>query len=108
MKENRKENQYFIDTIGKVHKFKGDDEDIISIHYEIAHKLYPNSERPDDLLMKLGWIMVGSSCYHQPIIHCKPTNAQLNKLFDLKLYDKLCFLYKGEYPNFKKYGILCS
>ena len=108
MKENRKKEQYFIDRDGKCHKFKGDDSDIISIHYEIAHSLYPDAKNPDNILMNLGWILVGSSVYSSPIIHKKPTQAQINKLYDLNLFDRLCFLHKNSYSNYKKYGILCD
>lgn len=108
MKEDRKKEQYWIDTVGKCHKFKGDDKDVISIHYEIAKSIYPDSDKPDDVLMNLGWILVGSSVYSCPIIHKKPTQAQINKLYALDLYDRLCFLHNNSYPNFAKFGILCN
>ena len=85
MKEDRKKEQYFIDREGKCHKFKGDDEDIVSIHSEIARKLYPEAEHTGNVLMNLGWVLVGSSVYSTPIIHKKPSQAQINKLNDLKL-----------------------
>lgn len=108
MDEDRINKQYFIDTDGKCYKYDGDDEEIVSIHYEIAHRLFPNAKSPDDVLMNLGWVMVGSSCYHTPIIHKKPTQAQINKLYELNLYYRLCRLYKDSYPNYVKYGDLWS
>ncbi len=103
----RAKTQYFIDRRGKVHKYKGDMErEMVSVHYQIAHALYPDSERPVDILMNLGWIMVGSSCYHAPIIHKKPTQAQINKLDSLGLYLRLTFLHDGRYVNYDKYQIL--
>lgn len=107
-RENRKANQFFIDPTGKSHKFKGDSEDITSLHYEIAHILYPNEEQPKDRLMKDGWVLVGSTVYNCPIIHKKPTQAQIDKLHDLKLLGRLCFLYNNYYPNYIKYGALIN
>lgn len=108
MKKNKKKEQYWIDTFGKCHRFKGNAENVISIHYEIAHTIYPDAEYPDSVLMSLGWILVGSSVYNCPIIHKKPTQAQERKLYDLDLYDSLCFLYKNSYPNYVRYGALCD
>lgn len=106
MKTNRKKEQYWIDLYGKCHKFKGNDEDIVSIHYEIAKLIYPNSNTPDDILMNLGWVLVGSSVYSCPIIHKKPTQAQINRLDKLNLLDRLCFLHNNSYPNYLKYGAI--
>lgn len=103
-----KKNQYFIDTFGKCHKYKGNDKDIVSIHYAIAKQIYPDAKNPDDVLMNLGWVMIGSSVYSTPIIHKKPTQDQINKLQDLGLLDRLCFLHNNSYPNYMKYGILCD
>lgn len=108
MNNKRNQSKYWIDTTGKCHKFKGNSDDIISIHYQIAKKIYPESDNPDDVLMNLGWVMVGSSCYHCPIIHKNPTQSQINTLNDLDLFDRLCFLHNGYYENYKKYGILLS
>lgn len=107
-KENRKKYQFYIDRKGKVHKYAGNTDDVISIHYQIAHKIYPKEERPEDRLLNEGWVLCGSSVYNCPIIHKKPTQAQIDKLFDLELFDRLCFLHDNSYPNYKKYGILIS
>jgi len=105
----RKRKEFWIDTNGKTHKLKGDlTKEITSIHYQIAKSLFPELEYPDDHLMKLGWILVGSSVYSCPIINAKPTRKQLNKLFELELYTRLCFKYKESYPNYDKYKALCD
>jgi hypothetical protein len=106
----RKEKEYFIDPLGNIIKCNGDlNGTIYSFHNEIALQLYPDTkEYPKDVLMKLGYIMVGSVVYNIPIIHTKPTQAQINILYDLNLYNKLCFLYKGYYENYEKYNILCD
>lgn len=108
---DRLDKQYYIDRSGKIHKLDINNidykiDDIVSFHYEIAKQIYPDVKSPDDVLMNLGWVMVGSCVYSIPIIHKKPTQAQLNKLDKLGLYDRLCFLHDGYYPNYKKYGIL--
>lgn len=57
----RHERQYWIDPYGEIHKWNGTEEeakDIISLHYEIAHQLYPEAKYPDDILYDLGWIAV--------------------------------------------------
>lgn len=100
--------QFFIDREGRSHKFKGNVENVVSIHYEIAKKIYPNADHPDDLLMDMGWILMGSSVYSSPIIHKKPTNKQIAKLERLGMYDRLCFLHDRSYPNYAKYGILAE
>lgn len=105
--DERKEKQFWIDPTGEIFKYTKpleDTEDIVSMHYEIAHKLFPNVASPDDYLIALGWIMVGSSVYNCPIIHRKPKQAQLDVLHDLDLYDKLCFLYKNSYPLYSVFG----
>lgn len=102
--------QFWIDRQGKVHKYMGDMYDeITSFHYEIAHTLfpdikYPNS--PDDYLSKAGWVLVGSTVYNTPIIHKRPTQAQINTLDRLELYDRLCFPHDGYMVNFDKYQLL--
>ena len=108
----RIETQFFIDREGVVHKYTGrKDVEIISIHYKIAEKLFPEisfPDSPDDHVMDLGWVMCGSSVYECSIIHKKPSTAQLDKLKELGLYKRFCFLYKNEYPNYDKYGALCD
>lgn len=108
-KEDRRKEQYFIDRDGRCHKFKGKGiNDIVSVHYEIAKSLYPHLDSPDDALMKMGWVMIGSSVYNSPIIDKKPSQAQINKLHALGLYSRLCFLHNGSYPNYEKYSTLCE
>ena len=108
----RIETQYFIDTEGKEHRWAGtikEADRYSSLHYGIAEKLFPKVDVPDDYVMdKLGWVMMGSSVYTTPIIHKKPTQAQIDKLFDLGKLDRLCFLYDHSYPNWEKYKILCT
>lgn len=107
--QERVDTQYFIDLKGKIHRYKGSiDEDITSMHYRIAKQAFPELEYPEDHVKKLGWILVGSTVYHTPIIHKKPTQAQINTLYDLKLYSMLCFAHKGYYENYEKYQILCD
>lgn len=111
IEQNKKriEYQYWIDRAGKVHKFNGDLTcTYVSLHSEIASELYPESNRPTDILMNLGWIMVGSTVYSHPIIHKKPSQAQINKLDELELYDSLTFQYNGYYIPYNKYQELCS
>lgn len=105
--KSRIDKQYYIDRYGKVHKYKGDlSDEIVSIHYRIAKSIYPDSDNPDDVLLGLGWIMVGSSCYHQPIIHRRATQSQINTLDKLDLYTQLTFLHEKHYINYEKYNIL--
>lgn len=81
----RYKRQYWIDTNGKIHNWKGAPKrakEIISFHYEIAHKLYPDAKHPDDVLYSLGWIAVGVTSYGT-IIKKEPTQAQINTCFDL-------------------------
>lgn len=107
--KERIDQEYWIDRQGKIHKYTGDlNADIISMHSEIAHRFYPESNRPKDILMNLGWVMIGSVVYTIPIIHKKPTQSQLNTLNDLGLYKRLHFLHNGSYINFEKYQILCQ
>ena len=101
--------EFYIDRLGNVHKYKGSlKDDIISMHYHIAHKLFPKLDYPDDHVMKLGWILCGSTVYHCPIIHIKPTVAQIQKLRDLDLYMKLCFLYIDTYASYNKFGAILN
>lgn len=99
----RIDKQYFIDRRGKVHKYKGNIEDeICSIHNRIADDLFPKvMGNAQDYIMQRGWILIGSCVYSTPISKKKPTQAQINKLFDLGLYEKLCVLLDGFYRNFK-------
>lgn len=109
----RVNSQYFIDTKGKTHKFKGELKEAsksTSLHLKIAFNLFPEIDYPEDYLLDNGWILVGSTVYNCPIIHKKPTEAQIISLKKHKLFSELCFLYKktNEYPNYEKYGALCE
>ena len=93
--------QFFIDRRGRIHKYKGDMmEELISIHYEIADALFPGMGYPDDHLMKLGWVMVGSSVHSMPIIHKEASQSQLDTLFDLGKLDRLTILDGNYYINY--------
>jgi hypothetical protein len=105
----RSNSQYYIDREGNVQKYKGDlNEEIVSMHFRIAYDLFPESKDPEGILNRLGWIQVGSTVYHVPIIYRKPSQAQINKLFELELYTALTFLYNGRYINYHKYQALCE
>jgi hypothetical protein len=100
--KERIDNQYFIDLRGKVHKYKGDMcEEVCSMHYVIARDLYPKIDNAVDYLIDLGWVLVGSSCYHTPIIKKKPTQAQINTLDDLELLNSTCIEEGGYYVKLK-------
>lgn len=106
--KERKQKEYWIDRSGKTHKFKGDlSEEYASFHGEIASQLYPESNRPTDILMNLGWVMVGSTVYSHPIIHKAPSQAQINKLYELDLYKWLTFQHNGYYINYNDNQSLC-
>jgi hypothetical protein len=113
--KERKATEFFIDRNGNVKRYKGKlSSEIISMHYRIANELFPELKTPDDYVMELGWVMVGSSVYNCPVIHKKPTDKQVKTLEKLKLFDRLIFPYKGDsprlqrmMPNYKKYGALC-
>jgi hypothetical protein len=97
----RIEKQYWIDRLGNTHKFKGDlSKEYASFHSEIARTIYPDSNRPKDILMDLGWVMIGSVVYSIPIIHKKPTKLQIDKLIELDLYKRLHILHNSHYINF--------
>jgi hypothetical protein len=86
----RREKQYWIDRLGKIYKYNGDlGEEITSMHSEIASVLYPESNCPTDILSDLGWVTVGSVAYMSPVIHKKPSQAQINILIELGLYEYL-------------------
>ena len=90
--KERRQKQYWIDRLGEIHKFEGDlSLEYTSLHNEIAAQFYPESNRPTDILMDLGWVMVGSVVHPRPIIHKEPSQAQINKLFELDLYQWLIF-----------------
>jgi hypothetical protein len=93
--------EYYIDRYGKVIKYKGSlSEEIVSMHYRIAEQEFPNTPNPGDFVRKIGHILVGS-VYQNPIIDIQPTQAQINKLFDLGLLDSLLVLNGERYVEFK-------
>ncbi|MFW5847729.1 MAG: hypothetical protein ACOCVF_02305 [bacterium] len=96
---NKINKEFWIDRSGKIHKFKGDItvDGYVSFHSEIASRLFPQSNRATDILFNLGWVMVGSTVYHIPIIHKKPTQSQINTLDKLGLFDELHILDNGYY-----------
>ncbi|MFA5366690.1 MAG: hypothetical protein WC333_02300 [Dehalococcoidia bacterium] len=101
----RREKEFWIARDGKVHKYNGPlNEELVSIHSEIARELFPNHLKPKDMMMKTGWLMVGSVVYSTPIIDIAPTQAQLNTLFDIDewLFERFCFLHGGYYLNYKE------
>ena len=91
-KENseRKKKEFWIDTYGKIHKFKGDlSQEYTSLHAEIVYSLFPDKLRPEKYVDDLGWVKVASVVYGVPICYREPTQAQMNTLFDLGLFEKL-------------------
>lgn len=106
--KERKQKEYWIDRSGTIHKFIGDlSKEYASLHSEIATQLYPESNRPTDILMNLGWVMVGSTVYSHPIIHKKPSQSQINKLDELGLYKWLTFQHNGYYIKYDENQSLC-
>lgn len=99
--KHKRENEYFIDRYGKIHKYGGDlNNEIISFHYEIAHYLYPDIKYPTDYLKKLGWIIIGSSGYSCPICDLEPSQSQINTLDKLELLKYLLVAREGCYKNY--------
>jgi len=96
-KQNRIKDQYYIDRYGKCHYYTGDDiENVTSVHYQIAHKIYPKDKYPEDNLKKLGWITIGSTSYHNPVIYKEPSQSQINKLENLGILEDL-LIKDGDY-----------
>jgi len=73
--------QILINRQGRIIEWDGD-EDVVSIHHEIAHKILPNETHPLDVLIKRGWIVVGSR-FTQPYSKLRPNQSQIDTLFDL-------------------------
>lgn len=100
----RVDKQFYIDRHGKVHKYLGDMyEEVVSIHSEIAYSLYPDMRDPAKYLMECGWILVGSSVYNCPIIDQEPSDAQLDTLEKLGLYERCCIKVGEYYPKLTHY-----
>jgi hypothetical protein len=99
--------QYYIDCEGKIIKWKKSIKKCsayTSVHYAIADDLFPNFVFPNDpidYVMKLGWILCGSTIYNYPFSNKPPTQAQINKLDELGMYDKLFVLVGNDYYNYK-------
>ena len=100
MNTERVDKQYYIDRKGNVVKYDGPlDEEIVSIHYMIAQSIYPDQRDPERILLRLGWVLVGSTVYCQPIAHKKPSQKQLDTLFDLGMIDRIGVLKDGFYEK---------
>ena len=85
--KEKEKTHFWINTYGECVYFSNYDSEIgyPSFHYEIACREFPNEKDPEDKLMDLGWIKVGSVVYHVPYSIKEPTQAQIDTLFDLKL-----------------------
>lgn len=93
--------QYFIDPKGViVNTIENMFMEVISIHHEIAHFLYPNLEYPEQKLMDEGYCEIGSSAHTQPIIHKIPTEEQIKTLTSLGKIKDLTILKDGYYINY--------
>ena len=84
--ETRRIKQYLIDREGKIHKYKGT-EWKSSLHDAIAGELFPGVPLPGDLVNKLGWVVVGNSKWVNPVCRKNLTQAQINTLDRLRLFD---------------------
>ena len=89
----------WIDPSGKIYECP---EGVLSPHYAVAESLLPHHEYPDDALMKLGWVKVGSSVYSRPIIDRPPTQAQINTLSELYLLSRLLVNNGTSYINYSQ------
>lgn len=69
----------------------------------IAKDLFPELNHPDDFVRRIGWVIVGSTVYKEPVCDKVPTQAQLNKLDRLELLDSLQVLDNGYYYNYLRY-----
>jgi len=102
--QDKIDKEYWIDTFGHEYKYSGNlsIKTIISIHHEIAKIILPNAEYPKDVLMKQGWILMGSTCYHANVIHKYPTQSQINALDKMNQLYKLLVLDGYSYIPFNK------
>ena len=71
-----------LDRRGNIHYYKDKGSQPVSKHEEIAKTILKEEERPLDLLINQGWIVLGSK-FKGPYSAKKPTQSQINKLFDL-------------------------
>jgi hypothetical protein len=76
--------EMLLDRYGKLHKYTGKEAHPISVHSEIARILYPDLKHPEDYVMELGWIFIGSR-FSSTYSSKKPNQAQINVLYDLKI-----------------------
>ncbi len=76
--------QCLLDRRGKLHFYKGEDLFPISKHNEIAQTILPKADKPLDILMNQGWVIIGSH-FKAPYSAKEPTQSQKNTLFDLNI-----------------------
>lgn len=97
----RVEREFWIDTYGKIHRFKGDlDSEYVSFHYEIVEEIFPEKSNPEKHVEDLGWIKIGSRVYGGAVMEKEPNQDQINKLMDLGLLEKLHINREGYYIKF--------
>lgn len=91
--KERIRDEFFIDTKGKIHRWKGSQkeaDDWASLHALIANlqvlahipEVKAGRKSGTDILHKLGWIAMGSAVYGK-LIKGEPTQAQINTLNEL-------------------------
>lgn len=73
-----------LDRRGKLHFYKGKDPFPISKHNEIAQTILPKANKPLDILMNQGWVIIGSH-FKAPYSAKEPTQSQINTLFDINI-----------------------
>ena len=123
--ENRINNQYFIDPYGEVIKYKPTEEkienkDICSIHCNLAKQIliemsgnsnYSPFSSEKSLLLRMGYVIVGSLGNELPFCTREPTQAQIDKLFELGYIFSKTYPHTDEFNRittafyFKKYKI---
>jgi hypothetical protein len=111
----RLEDQFWIDTFGKIHKLKIHPRytfEMASIHYEIAKRIVGRKiNNPQKHLENLGWIVVGSSTGSNHTLK-EPTQAQLNTLIEcgcrfLHILD-VCRIELETMQRVDKYGTIIN
>lgn len=84
----RIEQEYWVDRYGKKITYtpeEGEDlSEIISMHDEILRQMFGFSTTitREEAGRSFGWVLVGSCCYCHPLALSKPTQDQINTLFD--------------------------
>lgn len=99
--EERRITEYWIDRYGREIRYQPIDpyydrydettgeythiERVCSYHDEIIRQVFGEDTTltREDVMKQHGWIQMGSTCYHFPLTRRKPTQSQLDKLFDL-------------------------